>query len=51
VEGESNGEMVLVGEDSVEPEVMDEILSRCTEGRSRRDEFVLTGTWAGTWSG
>lgn len=27
-EGESNGEIVVVGEDSVEPEVIDEILSR-----------------------
>lgn len=51
MEGESNGEMVVVGEDSVEPEVIDETLSRCTEGRRRRDEFVLTGIWAGTWSG
>jgi hypothetical protein len=50
VEGESNGEIVVVGEDSVEPEVIDETLSRCTEGKRRR-EFVLTGTWAGTWRG
>lgn len=49
MEGESKGE-VVVGEDSVEPEVIDETLSRCT-GRRRRDEFVLMGIWAGTWSG
>lgn len=43
--GESKGEMVVVGEDSVEAEVMDETLSRCGEGRTR----VLTGTWVGYW--
>jgi hypothetical protein len=41
--GESKGEMVVVGEDSVEADVMDETLSRCGEGRKR----VLTGTWVG----
>lgn len=41
--GESKGEMVVVGEDSVDTEVMDETLSRWGEG-SRR---VLTGTWVG----
>jgi hypothetical protein len=41
--GESKGEMVVVGEDSVEADVMDETLSRCGEGRRR----VLTGTWVG----
>lgn len=39
-QGESKGEMVVVGEDSVETEVMDETLSRWGEGSSR----VLTGT-------
>lgn len=43
--GESKGELVVVGEDSVEAEVMDETLSRCGEGRAR----VLTGTWVGYW--
>lgn len=41
--GESKGEMVVVGDDSVDAEVMDETLSRWGEG-SRR---VLTGTWVG----
>lgn len=41
--GESKGEMVVVGEDSVDAEVTDETLSRWGEG-SRR---VLTGTWVG----
>lgn len=48
MDGESNGEIVVVGEDSVEPEVIDETLARCTEGKKRRDELVFTGTWAGT---
>ena len=44
VEGESNGEIeiVVVGEDSVEPEVIDETLSRCGRGRKRLEEG-LTG--------
>jgi hypothetical protein len=41
--GESKGEMVVVGDDSVEADVMDETLSRCGEGR----RCVLTGTWVG----
>lgn len=41
--GESKGEIVVVGEDSVEAEVIDETLSRCGEGTRR----VLTGTWVG----
>lgn len=48
-EGESKGETVVVGEDSVEAVVMDETLSRCGEGRRCRE--VLTGTWVGTWRG
>lgn len=49
VEGESKGEIVVVGDDSVETEVMDDTLSRWGEGRRCRD--VLTGTRAGTWRG
>lgn len=48
VEGESKGEIVVVGDDSVEPEVMEDTLSGWGEGRCRD---VLTGTWDGTWRG
>jgi hypothetical protein len=48
-EGESNVEMVVVGEESVEADVIDEMLSRCWKGRGRRD--VLTVTLVGTLRG
>lgn len=43
--GESNGEMVVVGEDSVEAEAVDETLSRWGEGRSRRVWLGTCGAW------
>lgn len=49
VEGESKGDIVVVGDDSVEADVTDDTLSRWGEGRRCRD--VLTGIWAGTWRG
>lgn len=51
MEGESKGEIVVVGDDSVDAEVIEETLWRWGEGRSRRVEVVLTGTWAGTCRG
>lgn len=49
-EGESKGEIVVVGEDSVEVEVIDEMLSRwgLGDGSRRRVDEVFTGIWAGT---
>lgn len=48
-EGESKVEMVVVGEESVDADVIDEMLSRCLKGRGRRD--VLTVTLVGTSRG
>ena len=48
-EAESNVEMVVVGEESVDAEVMDEMLSRCLKGRGRR--VVLEVTFVGTRRG
>lgn len=52
-EGESKGEIVVVGEDSVEAEVIDETLSRWGfgDGSRRRVDVLLTGIWAGTCKG
>jgi hypothetical protein len=49
-EGESKGEIVVVGEDSVDVEVIDETLSRwgLGDGSKRRADVVFTGIWVGT---
>lgn len=40
--GESNVEIVVVGDESVDPEVTDEILVRCRKGSGRRDVLMVT---------
>jgi hypothetical protein len=49
VMGESKVETVVVGEESADPDVTEETLSRCWKGRGRRD--VLTVTLVGSLSG
>lgn len=40
-DGESNVEMVVVGEESAEPDVTEEILARCWKGKGRRVEVLM----------